>query len=165
MGRRIAPGNDLRHRREFEPRTNHGLMPWFYRAIETVQGRWECRHGAWVFDDHATLKRLLVTFVGSLPMSRQVCRSLSTPLMARSKREHRVGLGKIPGVLGDLREPAAPHRSWWGLNNEAHSPAPRPECSVEHGDAWPRRKTRESATQAPAIVAHGRSTRKRRTWM
>jgi hypothetical protein len=59
MGRRIAPGNDLRHRREFEPRTNHGLMPWFYRAIETVQGRWECRHGAWVFDDHATLEEAL----------------------------------------------------------------------------------------------------------
>jgi hypothetical protein len=33
-------------------------MPWF-TAIETEQGRWECRHGARVFDDHATLDEAL----------------------------------------------------------------------------------------------------------
>jgi hypothetical protein len=124
MGRRIAPGNDLRHRREFEPRTNHGLMPWFYRAIETVQGRWECRHGAWVFDDHATLKRLLVTFVGSLPMSRQVCRSLSTPLMARSEARASGRPWEDPRGLGGSSRTSCASSSWWGLNNEAHCPAP-----------------------------------------
>jgi hypothetical protein len=40
-------------------RTHNGLMPWFFRAIETVEGRWECRHGAQLFDDHATLDAAL----------------------------------------------------------------------------------------------------------
>lgn len=31
------------------------LMAWFFRAIETAQGRWECHHGACVFDEHPTL--------------------------------------------------------------------------------------------------------------
>jgi hypothetical protein len=30
-------------------------MAWFFRAIETAQGRWECHHGARMFDDHLTL--------------------------------------------------------------------------------------------------------------
>jgi hypothetical protein len=30
-------------------------MAWFFRAIETAQGRWECHHGARVFDEHLTL--------------------------------------------------------------------------------------------------------------
>jgi hypothetical protein len=34
-------------------------MPWFYRAIETPEGRWECRHGARLFDDHTTLDQAL----------------------------------------------------------------------------------------------------------
>jgi succinylarginine dihydrolase len=34
-------------------------MAWFFRAIETVQGRWECRHGARLFDDHGTVDEAL----------------------------------------------------------------------------------------------------------
>jgi hypothetical protein len=34
-------------------------MAWFFRAIETAQGRWECRHGARVFDEHLTLAEAL----------------------------------------------------------------------------------------------------------
>jgi hypothetical protein len=30
-------------------------MAWFFRAIETAQGRWECRHGLLSFDEHSTL--------------------------------------------------------------------------------------------------------------
>lgn len=30
-------------------------MAWFFRAIETAPGRWECHHGTLVFDDHLTL--------------------------------------------------------------------------------------------------------------
>jgi hypothetical protein len=30
-------------------------MAWFFRAIETAQGRWECRHGSFSFDEHLTL--------------------------------------------------------------------------------------------------------------
>jgi hypothetical protein len=35
------------------------LMAWFFRAIETDQGRWECHHGARVFDEHPTLAEAL----------------------------------------------------------------------------------------------------------
>lgn len=37
------------------PGAHAWLMAWFFRAIETAQGRWECRHGALVFDEHLTL--------------------------------------------------------------------------------------------------------------
>jgi arginine/ornithine N-succinyltransferase beta subunit len=30
-------------------------MAWFFRAIETAQGGWECHHGARLFDEHPTL--------------------------------------------------------------------------------------------------------------
>jgi hypothetical protein len=30
-------------------------MAWFFRAIETAPGRWECRHGVRLFDEHPTL--------------------------------------------------------------------------------------------------------------
>jgi hypothetical protein len=35
-------------------------MAWFFRAMETAQGRWECHHGALVFDEHSTLDGALV---------------------------------------------------------------------------------------------------------
>ena len=28
---------------------------WFFRAMETIDGRWVCRHGRHHFDDHETL--------------------------------------------------------------------------------------------------------------
>jgi hypothetical protein len=34
-------------------------MAWFFRAIETANGRWECHHGARVFDAHVTLAEAL----------------------------------------------------------------------------------------------------------
>lgn len=34
-------------------------MAWFYRAIETADGRWECHHGSALFDDHPTLAEAL----------------------------------------------------------------------------------------------------------
>jgi hypothetical protein len=30
-------------------------MAWFFRAVETAHGRWECRHGEQVYDAHVTL--------------------------------------------------------------------------------------------------------------
>jgi hypothetical protein len=35
------------------------LMAWFFRAIEMAGGRWECHHGARVFDEHLTLTEAL----------------------------------------------------------------------------------------------------------
>lgn len=34
-------------------------MAWFFRAIETGQGRWQCRHGSRLFDEHLTLAEAL----------------------------------------------------------------------------------------------------------
>jgi hypothetical protein len=34
-------------------------MAWFFRAMETAEGRWECHHGARVFDEHLTLAEAL----------------------------------------------------------------------------------------------------------
>jgi hypothetical protein len=34
-------------------------MAWFFRAIETAEGRWECRHGMRVFDEHPSLGEAL----------------------------------------------------------------------------------------------------------
>lgn len=34
-------------------------MAWFYRAVETAHGRWECRHGDRLFDDHLSLSEAL----------------------------------------------------------------------------------------------------------
>jgi hypothetical protein len=43
----------------FVPGAHACLMAWFFRAIETDQGRWECHHGARVFDEHPTLTEAL----------------------------------------------------------------------------------------------------------
>jgi hypothetical protein len=43
----------------FVPGAHPCLMAWFFRAIETAQGRWECHHGARVFDEHPTLAEAL----------------------------------------------------------------------------------------------------------
>jgi hypothetical protein len=34
-------------------------MAWFFRVIETAQGRWECRQGTLLFDEHLTLAEAL----------------------------------------------------------------------------------------------------------
>jgi hypothetical protein len=43
----------------FVPGADACRMAWFFRAIETDEGRWECHHGARVFDEHPTLAEAL----------------------------------------------------------------------------------------------------------
>jgi hypothetical protein len=62
-------------------------VPWFFRAIETAHGRWECRHGALLYDDHATLDDALDHLRSLIAGERSVVQVFVHPLDGEVRAE------------------------------------------------------------------------------